>query len=130
MGIGLGIDIGGVDDVDPTLNFTSARQTVAESGAALLTIDPGTLWWAPQLGFNLVDQLHKPFDKEFIERNVRQQYEFDERVSSASVSATSQTTENGVEIEISGNIQLIDETQEDVEFTLTVSELGVKFSAS
>jgi hypothetical protein len=116
----LGIDIGGVDDIDPTLNFVSAGQSVAESVASQLLHDPGLLWWSPTIGYNLRQLLHMPFDEEKIQREVVRQAEFDERVKSASATASVNT--KGDTITLVVNLTLVEEDATDIEFTLTVSE--------
>lgn len=118
----LGIDIGGVDDVDATLNFATGRQTVGESILTTLSVEPGDLWWAPTLGYDLKKHLHIPFDEDTIERNSVRQAELDERVKSASATASQST--DGKTITLVMNIELVDETETDLELTITVDQLG------
>jgi len=116
----LGIDIGGVDDIDPTLNFVSAGQSVGESVATQLLHDPGLLWWAPTVGYNLRQNLHNTFDQEKIEREVVRQAELDERVQSATCDASVNTKGDSITLVIS--ITLVEENATDLELTLTVTQ--------
>ena len=121
----LGLDIGGVEDVDLFLSYSDPPRAAAEAVMRGLLHSPGKLWWAPDLGFDVRGLLHQFFDAERIERAVQTQVETDERVDSAEVSATAL----GDELRITVNLVLT-QNPAKVEFTLTVNQLGEVLDAS
>jgi hypothetical protein len=125
----LGIDIGGVDDIDPTLNFVDGATAAAQSVMTDLLHDPGALWWSPAKGKDIRDYLHMPFDKENIERDIVRQAEMDERVDKATCEA-SERIENGQRVfEFRCNLELTNNSG-NVDFTLAVNQAGDVINAS
>ena len=115
----LGIDILGVQDIDPFLSIGSRRQSAAESVMRVLFHEPGALWWAPDRGYHLARHLHVFFDADAIETAVKAQLEADERVDSVDVVATALGRELRLEIDL-----ILTNDPNAVSFTLQVSELG------
>lgn len=122
---GLGIDIGGVTDVDKFLSYVDGPRAAAEAVLRSLLHTKGKLWWAPDSGYDVQQHLHSFFDAERIERNVQTQCELDERVKSAEVSATS----FGGELKISIHLILID-ANTPADLTLSIDQLGRVLNAS
>lgn len=120
MANALGIDILGVQDVDPFLSLGSRRQSAAESVMRVLFHEPGALWWAPDRGYHLARHLHAFLDDpEAIETAVRGQLEADERVDSVDVTVTVLGREMRIEIDL-----ILTNDPNAVTFTLTVDQLG------
>jgi|SRR5690606_4778737 len=119
MANALGIDILGVQDIDPFLSFGSRRESAAHSVMRVLFHDPGALWWAPDRGYHIARHLHGFFDAEAIEAAVRGQLEADERVESVDVVATVLGRELRLEIEL-----VLTNDPTAVTFTVQVSDLG------
>lgn len=125
MANALGIDIGGVEDVDRFLSYSDGPRAAAEGVMRGLLHAPGKLWWAPDLGYDLRGALHQFFDAERIQRAVQAQVETDERVESADVTAVA----FGEELRVSVNLILTQDGAK-VQFTLTVNQLGAVLDAS
>jgi hypothetical protein len=125
MARALGIDIGGVEDVDLFLSYVDGPRAAAEAVMRGLLHAPGKLWWAPDLGFDVRGLLHQSPTIESIERAVQTQVETDERVESAEVSAVI----FGDELRITVNLTLTQDPTK-VQFTLTVNQLGEVLDAS
>lgn len=121
----LGIDIGGVGDIDPMMNFSSPERAVAESCIASLTHDPGVLWWAPERGHNINRYLHVPTEPDEAERGIQAECEADERVKSAEVTVTFADKTITCDVKL-----FLENRQGSVQFTLTVSEAGDVINAS
>jgi hypothetical protein len=119
MANALGIDILGVQDIDPYLSLGSRRQAAAESVMRSLFHEPGALWWAPDRGYHLARNLHTTFDPDAIESAVKTQLESDERVDSVIVVATALGRELRLEIQL-----FLTDDPTAVTFTLHVSELA------
>lgn len=81
----LGIDIGGVEDVDLFLSSTDERTSAAEAAARVLLHGPGKLWWAPDKGHDVRQYVHSTGDAARIKANVQSAVESDERIGSADV---------------------------------------------
>lgn len=96
----LGIDIAGVQDVDPYLSFATPQRSAADAVMRSLFHEPGALWWAPDRGWHLAQHLHGFFDAEVIESGVKAQVEADERVESVEVRAEQFGTECQLTIEV------------------------------
>lgn len=122
---GLGIDIGGISDVDLMLSYTDEKTAVAQAVAVSLSHGPGVLWWAPQRGFNLVGALHSDMTTDEIEQGVRSEAEAEERVESADVSV-SETFKGSFEVRV--NLTLINNAG-DVQLTITVDQAGAAINA-
>lgn len=122
---GLGIDIGGISDVDLMLSYTDEKTAVAQAVAVSLSHGPGVLWWAPQRGFNLVAALHSDMTTDEIEQGVRSESEAEERVESADVSV-SETSKGSFEVRV--NLTLINNAG-DVQLTITVDQAGAAINA-
>ena len=120
----LGIDVAGIADVDLFLNSADAKLSAAEAVMRSLLHDPGKLWWAPQRGYSLLQHLHGFFDRERIERAVRNQCEQEERVESAEVSAE----KFGSELLLTIKLSLTDDDSR-VTLTLSVNDVGEILSA-
>lgn len=116
----LGPDIGGLNDIDPFLTLASPAQSVALAVLSSFSIEPGTLFWAPERGVNLIGFLHTSDpDLERLERALQTEAEADERVESAAVS----TTLLGNDLQVGVELTLTqDETR--VRLTLTVDLLS------
>lgn len=127
--IALGIDIGGVDDIDPTLNFVDEQTAAAQSVMTTLLHDPGVLWWSPSTGKDIRDYLHKPFDPEAIERDVIRQAQADERVTAATCTATERIEGSQRVFDLAVTLTL-ENNAGDVDFTLSVSEAGEVLNAT
>jgi hypothetical protein len=121
----LGIDISGVEDIDLFLSYADGPRAAAEAVMRSLLHDSGRLWWAPDSGHDIRRYLHGFFDAGRIQAAVQAQCELDERVDSATVDATSL----GDEIKIAVNLALTQDATQ-VQFTLTVNELGEVLSAA
>lgn len=120
MANALGIDILGVQDVDPFLSFGSRRQSAAESVMRVLFHEPGALWWAPDRGYHLARHLHAFLnDPDAIETAVRAALEADERVDSVDVVATVLGREMRLGIDL-----FLTNDPNAVSFTLTVDQAG------
>jgi hypothetical protein len=125
----LGIDIGGVDDIDPTLNFVDEKTAVAQSVMTTLLHDPGVLWWAPSVGDDIRKYLHRPFDKDSIERSIIRQGQSDERVESVSVEASERVVGTQRVFQFDGSLTLT-KNAGNVDFTIAISEAGEILNAS
>jgi hypothetical protein len=119
MANALGIDILGVQDIDPFLTLGSRRESAAHIVLRSLFHDPGALWWAPDRGYHLVHRLHTFFDPDAIESAVRAQLEASELVESVDVVATALGRELRLEIDLK-----LTNDPNAVTLTLQVSELG------
>lgn len=125
MARALGIDIGGVEDVDRFLSYSDGPRATAEAVMRGLLHAPGKLWWAPDLGFDVRGLLHQSPSTESVERAVQTQVETDERVDSADVAAVI----FGDELRITVALTLTQDPTK-VQFTLTVNQLGEVLDAS
>lgn len=125
MATALGIDIGGVEDVDLFLSYVDGPRATAEAVMRGLLHAPGKLWWAPDLGFNVRGLLHQFFDADRIERAVQAQIETEERVDSADVTATALGDELRLAVEL-----VLTQDLAKVQFTLTINQLGEVLDAS
>lgn len=125
MARALGIDIGGVEDVDLFLSYVDGPRAAAEAVMRGLLHAPGKLWWAPDLGFDVRGLLHQSPSTESVERAVQTQVETDERVDSADVAAAI----FGDELRITVALTLTQDPTK-VQFTLTVNQLGEVLDAS
>jgi hypothetical protein len=121
----LGIDIGGVEDVDLFLSFADGPRAAAEAVMRSLLHAPGRLWWATDSGHDILQYLHGFFDADRIKTAVQTQAELDERVEAADVDAQVL----GDELKITVNL-LLTNNPAKVSFTLTVNELGEVLSAA
>jgi len=119
MGLGLGIDIGGVEDVDLFLSSTDPSTAAAEASARVLLHGPGKLWWAPDTGHDVRQYVHGFGDPSRIEHNVQTAIEADERIKSADVKADV----FGKELRITVNLTFIGNNA-PVTLTLRIDELG------
>lgn len=122
---GLGIDIGGVSDVDSMLSYSDEKKAVAEAVAVSFTHGPGVLWWAPQRGFNLIEALHSDMTADELEQNMRAQAEAEERVDSAEVTVTEPSRST---FEAQVKLTLINNAG-DVQLTLKVDQAGAAINA-
>lgn len=120
----LGIDIGGVDDVDQLLSFTDGPRAAAEAAMVSLFHSPGVLWWAPDVGFDLRTLLNSFASPDQVRRQVTSQLEIGERVDSAQVSVEVLGTEMRIDVTL-----VLTEDDGDVQFTLTIDELGTILNA-
>lgn len=125
MARALGIDIGGVEDVDLFLSYSDGPRATAEAVMRGLLHSPGKLWWAPDLGFDIRGLLHQSPTAERVERAVQTQVETDERVESADVAAAI----FGDELRVTVALTLTQDPTK-VQFTLTVNQLGEVLDAS
>lgn len=125
MARALGIDIGGVEDVDLFLSYVEGPRATAEAVMRGLLHAPGKLWWAPALGFDVRSLLHQSPTAERVERAVQTQVESDERVEAADVAAAI----FGDELRITVGLTLTQDPTK-VQFTLTVNQLGEVLDAS
>lgn len=121
----LGTDLKGVSDVDRFLTLTNGPRAAAEAVMRSLLHQPGVLWWAPERGHDIHQHLHAFFDQERIELAVRQQAEAEERVQSASVSATLLGTELQLRVDL-----VLTQDESKVSFTLTIGSLGEVINAT
>jgi hypothetical protein len=121
----LGIDLKGVLDVDRFLTLTTGPRAAAEAVMRSLFHQPGVLWWAPERGHDLHQHLHVFFDQERVELAVRQQAEADERVASASVSATLLGTDLQLRVDL-----VLTQDESKVSFTVTIDALGALINAT
>jgi hypothetical protein len=115
----LGIDIGGVEDVDRFLSYTSPARAAAEAVVCSLLHPPGTLWWAPQRGHDIRQYLHAFCDADRIQEAVRAQCEMEERVASATVKAQQVGSLLILTITL-----VLTQDESQVTLTLTVDQLG------
>jgi len=122
---GLGIDIGGVQDVDKFLNYADPPRACAERVMRSLLHKKGKLWWAPDSGYDINQHLHAFFDAEQIQRNVQTQCELEEGVKKAQVSASS----FGGELKVVIHLILID-SNTPAELTVSIDQLGKVLNAS
>ncbi len=121
----LGIDIAGVEDVDSFLTLAASSQSAGEAVMVSLLHSPGVLWWEPERGYDLRQHLNSFAETERIENAVTSQAELDERVESADVVAS---VDNGV---LTINVSLVlTEDDGDVEFTLSIDEVGSVINAN
>jgi hypothetical protein len=129
----LGIDIGGVDDIDPTLNFVDPATAAAQAVMTTLLHDAGLLWWAPTVGEDIKKYLHKPFDEEAIERSIVRQSQLDERIESATATAEERIVQGNTGPErvffFTGNLVLTNNAG-NVDFTISVSQAGEVLNAT
>ena len=125
MANALGIDIGGVEDVDLFLSYSEGPRAAAEAVMRGLLRAPGKLWWAPDLGFDVRGLLHQSPSAESVERAVQNQVETEERVDSADVSAVI----FGDELRVTVDLTLTQDPTK-VQITLTVNQLGEVLDAS
>lgn len=121
----LGIDISGVEDIDLFLSYADGPRAAAEAVMRSLLHDSGRLWWAPDSGHDMRRYLHGFFDADRIQTAVQTQCELDERVDSAAVEAAVL----GDELKITVSLTLTNDAGQ-VQFTLTVNELGEVLSAA
>jgi hypothetical protein len=119
MANALGIDIGGVEDVDLFLSYVAGPRAAAEAVMRSLLHSPGKLWWAPDLGYDVRGELHRFLDAERTERAVQTQAENEERVDSAQVTVTALGDEIRIAVEL-----ILTQDGSKVQFTLTVNQLG------
>lgn len=125
MGLGLGIDIAGVEDVDLFLSSADGPTSAAEAVARTLLHAPGALWWAPDLGHDVRQYIHGSGDPTRIEHNVQAAAEADERIKSADVLAEV----FGRELRLT--IKLIEiNSSTSVTLTVRIDELGKVLDAS
>jgi hypothetical protein len=121
----LGTDIAGVVDVDAYLSVSNdGPRAAAEAVAAGLLHPAGTLWWSPESGFSLPDQLHRSASTQEILAGVEQQCLRDERVVSAEVTA------NKVGGDLSLSVALELTNGDTADLTLTVDAFGEVLSAT
>lgn len=124
----LGIDIRGVDDVSPMLELADGPRSAAEAVMTQLLHAPGHLWWAPEIGHDLRQYLHRQVDTDALERAVVEQCLTDERVIAAEAHA--ELSGPITRQELSLRVELTLSTAETAEFTVTVSQAGdVLFTA-
>jgi hypothetical protein len=121
----LGIDITGVEDVDPFLTLAEGPRAAAEAAMVSLLHAPGTLWWAPDRGYDLRQHLNSFASPERVQRAVLSQVEQGERVESAQCSVTVLGNEMQIEVSL-----ILTEDGGAVQFTLTINELGEVLNAS
>ncbi len=122
----LGIDIAGVEDVDLFLSYAEPTLAAAQAVARSLIHSAGKLWWAPDSGHDVRQHLHAFVDDpDRIAAAVQTQCELEERVESASVSATF----FGGELRLTINLILTQDAAR-VQMTLTISALGEVLDAS
>lgn len=115
----LGIDIGGVEDISPHLTLVSGPRAAAEAVLCSLLHAQGRLWWSGERGHDLWQYLHSNTDTGEIELAVTTEAEKDERVESATCTATILGQELQLSIELT-----LTQTQERVILTLTVGAAG------
>lgn len=113
----LGIDIYGVEDINPYLNTVDPAKAVAQAVARSLLHAQGRLWWARDRGFDLRQQLHRFLDGlETIQLGVEQEIAKEERVKSFVVTVSRQTSHVDVVIDLK-----LTQNQGDVTLTLSVN---------
>jgi hypothetical protein len=122
---GLGIDIGGISDVDSLLSYSDEKKSVAEAVIVSLSHGPGVLWWAPQRGFNLIEALHSDMTTDEIEQGIRNEAEAEERVESAEVTVSEPERSR---FEVQCKLTLINNAG-DVQLTLSVDQAGAAINA-
>ncbi len=121
----LGIDIAGVEDVDSFLTLATGPQSAGEAVMVSLLHSPGALWWEPERGHDIRQHLNAFSETERIQNAVISQAELDERVESADAVVV---LEDGV-LTINVNLVLT-EDEGDVEFTLSIDEVGSVINAN
>lgn len=121
----LGVDIAGVEDVSPFLELSTGPKAAGEAALSSLLHSPGVLWWAPDRGYNVRQHLNAAVTVERVQRNVRTQVEAGERVESAEVVAEVFAGELRIDVKLT-----LTEEDGDVEFTLTIDQLGAVLNAS
>jgi hypothetical protein len=121
----LGIDIAGVEDIDLFGSYAEPARAAAEAVMRSLLHSPGRLWWAPQQGYDLRQDLNAFFDASRTQAGVQAQCEQDERVASASVVATVL----GDELRLNIELRLV-QNDTIVRLTLTIDQLGTVINAT
>lgn len=118
----LGVDIAGVEDIDPMLSLADGRLAAAQAVLTSLLHQPGKLWWSPETGYDVRQHLHASFDAEAIQRAVESQCTADERVDTATCVAT--VTGPLTQQVLTLSIDLVLTTAETAELTLSVDQVG------
>lgn len=117
-------DIRATTDIDPFLGLVDDRRATAQRVLCSIAHPPGTLWWAPERGYALTNTLHVAFQAGRVQAAVQNQAELDERVDSASVTATAV----GGQLDLQIELELNDGT--DATLEVSISELGEVLNAS
>lgn len=121
----LGLDIGGVDDFDAFLSYTTPAQAAGERVMCSLLHAPGTLWWAPDRGTDIRQFLHRDASSDEIQIAVAAEAEKEETVESAIVVATKFGDELQLRVELT-----LTQDEGRVTLTLAVNQVGDVLAAA
>ena len=111
--------------MDSFLTLATGPQSAGEAIMVSLLHSPGILWWDPEKGHDIRQHLNAASPTERVQRAVISQAELDERVESADAIVS---LDNGV---MTINVSLVlTEDDDDVEFTLSIDEVGSVINAN
>lgn len=114
----LGTDIGGATELDYALTTVSGRTSLAHRLIRRLTTPRGGLWYAPNYGFDLSEQIGSTTPLSVVEQRVVEQMLAEEEVADARATATFTASTGALTVEI----QVVD-ADGPFELVLTASEL-------